>query len=341
MPLDNPNEAFENVIPAAVRRASKRADEKARELGAANVPEEPPADPPTDPATPPAETPPADPPADPATPPAPPSVEPATDWEARYRSLQGKYDAEIPQLRNELSSMRQLIANMEHKPPAPAAEPSRTTTTVVEIPKEEVEAYGEDLIAASQRWAAAKFQPEIEALRNEIAQLRGGQQQMTVDTAHERVHAGLDRDPELANWRQINSDPEFISWLNQVDPFSGAARVALLGQAYANGDAARCGRFFKSFIAEHTATHQPPVSTPTDTPPVGAERPTLESLAAPGRAAGTGPHGGAPAEKRVWTRADITAFYRDCSAGKYAHREADRGRIEADIFAAQSEGRIR
>jgi hypothetical protein len=43
----------------------------------------------------------------------------------------------------------------------------------------------------------------------------------------------------------------------------------------------------------------------------------------------------------VWTNTEISAFYRDVTAGKYRSREADRVRIETDIISAASEGRVR
>jgi hypothetical protein len=326
-PLDN--QEFEAPIPEAVRRQSRRADEIARSIGSVVPGEETPPEPPV-------VEPPAEPPAEPETPPEP-AAPPETDWEQRYRTLQGKYDSEVPQMRNEMRQLRNLIGEMQ----APPAPPAPATTATV-IPDEDVEAYGGDLIAAARRWARSEMESELQQLRSEVAGLKGGQQQLTAQTAHQQVVAALNADPELAGvWEDVNRDQEFLSWLDLRDPFSGEVRGHLLGQAFDRGDSSRVRAFFKSFIAEHTATTRPPAPTPPTPPAAETGRPTLESLAAPGRASGTGPTGGAPAEKRVWTRNQITAFYRDCSTGKYDHREADRIRTEEDIFAAGREGRIR
>jgi hypothetical protein len=45
--------------------------------------------------------------------------------------------------------------------------------------------------------------------------------------------------------------------------------------------------------------------------------------------------------KRVWSRAEITKFYSDVQAGKYKANPERRKALEADIFAAQREKRIR
>jgi len=322
---------YENHIPEAVRRASLLADELAREAGAVD-----PSDEPGDP------TPPV---VEPVVPSIVPPAAPSVDWEQRYNTLQGKYDSEVPQLRGENQSLRHLIAEMQTPAPTPVV-PAKTTTTVV-VPPEDVETFGEDLVTAARRWARMEVAHDIEDLRGEIHQLRGGHQQIKSETTQSRNEAAFDADPELGGvWRQMNFDPKFLAWLAQVDPFAGVPRQGLLNEAATSGDTVRCMRFFKTYLAEHTAVSQPspaPATQTLPTPEVAGARPTLEDLAAPGRSSGGSPagNGGAPAEKRVWTRAEITRFYRDASQGKYAHREAEKQRVENDILAAATEGRIR
>lgn len=352
MPLDNAQE-YANVIPEAVRRQAARAEEIARSIGAAPQPEGEgaPAAPEGTPAAEQVTEPviadggtivaPAAPPA-PATPAAP--AAPTVDWEQRYRTLQGKYDSEIPRLTGQVESLQQIISGMqERRPeptPAPAAPPAQENTTVV-VPQEDVETYGEELVSASRRWARAEVAKEIADLRNEITQLRGAQQQTAQMTTQEHVLNALDNDPSLTGkWRQVNEDPQFIAWLNQVDPFTGQQRKVLLRDAFSRGDVNRTGAFFKAYLAEHTAVTQDPPPAPPIPPEPGAGRPSLEDLAAPGRASGPAP-AGAPAEKRIWSNQDISAFYRDVRRGVYEGREAEKLRLEQDIFAATTEGRIR
>jgi hypothetical protein len=343
MPLDSNAEEYANHIPDAVRRLSQRSDEIAREVGVTNVPgpEEPPAEPET----------PLEPAPEPTAEPAPepePALEPEVDWQQRARTAEGRLSAQaddLRTLRGQVDSLQRLLADVQHQP-APVPTTVVTTAPVdAEIPKEDIEAYGEDLITAARRWAMAEVQPRIQALEGRIATLEGGQQRISQDTLEQRTLNALDADPDIGRvWRKVNDfdqTPEFKDWLDQVDPFTGVSRAALLGQAFSRGDAVRVGNIFKSFIAEHSVTTQPPAPSPAPSAEPAADRPTLESMAAPGRAAGTGLQGGAPVEKRVWTRSEISAFYKDCSQGKYASREQERARLEADIFAAGPEGRIR
>ena len=340
MPLDNSAE-YGNHIPDAVRREAARVDEIARAAGIANVrplegasgePFEP------EPATP-TITEPVEPPV-PITEPTAPGV----DFEAKYNSLRGKYDAEVPRLQGRIESLERLLSNMQAATAAPAA-PAQTTTTVVEVPPEDVAEFGPELVAAARRWARLEMRGELDELRQRLDQMQGHQVQLREETTHERVMSMLDVDQKLAGkWRTVNDDPEFLSWLNETDPFAGVQRLRLLRQAFDQGDHIRVGRFFKTFIAEHTAVNQPPVPpAAAQTPPqeeAGA-RPTLESLAAPGRSTQSGPEPSGASEKRMWTSNQIARFYNDVRKGVYRGREAEQQRTENDIFDAAREGRVR
>jgi len=64
----------------------------------------------------------------------------------------------------------------------------------------------------------------------------------------------------------------------------------------------------------------------------------LMALAAPGRAK-TG-QTSVPPEKPFFNATDISQFYRDKTAGKYAGREADADAIERAFIQAGNEGRV-
>ena len=351
-PADHQQEVF---LPEQVRRQVARADELQRELAGQGDPGDggagggdegnaplPVVEPGSEPAPRASEPP-------PPTPAEPPPAAPAPDndtWERRYRTLQGKYDAEIGGLRGQVAGLERLLATLQAPPAAPQPPPAPPGTPP-KFNEADVELYGEDMLQAAMRAAEAKFMPVIDELRGHIRKLEGGQQTLQGANLQDRVFHELDQDPELAGrWRQLNTDPEFLQWLETTDEYSGLARKIMLGHAYSTGDAMRTGRFFKKYIAEHTV---PPPATPalhTGAPPArqsgNGSAPAgvrLEDLAAPGRAAGPGAGNGAPST-RIWTRPEITAFYRDRTDGKFRGREAEAQRLETDIFAAASEGRI-
>ena len=327
------------VVPEQVRRQAARSEELQRELAAG-------AEPPTEAAPPdggsPTGTEPAAPPA-----PAPAPTPQSADWEQRYRTLQGKYDSETAGLRAQVAGMERLLATMQHPPapPPPAAPPA----TPAGFDAGDVELYGEDFLQAAARAAAAQYQPKIAQLEDTIRQLQGGQSNVSSQLLRDRVFDTLDKDPELAGWQQINTSPEFIAWLQGLDEYSGLSRNDMLQHAYSNGDAVRTGRFFKKYMAEHTV-QSPPAAPQTGRqprPPTGgngyaapASGVRLESLVVPGRAAGgSGGSDGAP-QPRIWSRPEISRFYRDRTDGKFKGREQESDALERDILAATTEGRV-
>lgn len=341
--VDN-TEEYAPKIPAQVRRRARQAEELHRQIleqqsggegegGGQVVQTEPPPEPSQQEPLSPVEA-------------APPPQETQPEWEHRYRTLQGKYDREIAQMRGQVQSLENLIATMRQAPP-PQMPPPESVPEHRFIPEEDVNAYGPELIEASRRWARAEVRGEIDRLNSKIASLETGQQRQQAQVQTSSLEAVLERDPEIGNgvWQRMNHDQDFIQWLQEIDPFSGVTRYVMLNHAYAGGDAERTGRFFKAYIREHTDGGRPPPAQPQTRngnyqPERAGSQPTLEDFAAPGRAPRATPGGGAP-ERRIWTNRDITAFYEDRMRGKFRGREDEAERLERDIFDAASEGRVR
>jgi hypothetical protein len=276
------------------------------------------------------------------------------NYEHRFRVLQGKYNAETKRLRDDNASLNARLANMEElmtriaaQPPAPAAAPPAPPPPAFELPSvspvsaREVEEFGADMLDAASRFTLVKLLPLIKDLSGEVSELRGkvaqAAEQSSVaattvaQSAREKMFAVLDAG--VPEWRNINVDSGFKSWLAEEDAMSGVTRHALLLRAYERNEGQRVLRFFQTYLGESEAGRAAP-------PPNRAPRVNPETLAAPGR----GRTAGAPASqppKLEWTPGDIQAFYADVRAGAFKNNPQERERLEADIFAAQREGRIR
>jgi len=134
----------------------------------------------------------------------------------------------------------------------------------------------------------------------------------------------------LPNWRDINDNQDFQSWLLEVDPLSGISRQTYLDDAQRNQDSRRVASFFTSWqSATGAAVAQPNRSNANS---------ELERQITPGkgRSGGTTPVG----ESKTYTAADLTAFYTKVREGKFEGQKEKRDAIERDIFAAQRDGRI-
>jgi hypothetical protein len=330
-------------LPEQVRRQIERANELSREL--ATEPGE--GDQPTAEALLQDGTTVVEPRSEPRSEPLPvvdPSAAPpvAGEWEQRYRTLQGKYDSEIPQLRAQVQGLERLIATLQAAPsPASPAGP-------LQYDESDVDVYGQDFLDAAARAAAARYEPVIAELQAKLNRLEGGQTNLNAQSLENQMFGALDKDPELIGWRELNQDQRFIQWLQGLDEYAGIPRNDMLQHAYRNGDAMRVGRFFKRYMAEHTVPRPATTAPQTGYPArpngngqmVSAGGARLEDMVVPGRAAGPGGSGNGAQNSRIWSRAEITRFYRDRTAGKFRGREDEATRLEADLFAAEREGRI-
>jgi hypothetical protein len=215
------------------------------------------------------------------------------------------------------------------------------------VKDEEVREFGADLVDVMRRVAREEqgaLLPEIDRRLAPVTQ-RVDQVAQNVQATGQRV-AQNDRqavfallDEKVPGWQTINGDANFLAWLDQIDPFSSQMRGTMLTQALNANDGPRVVAFFDGYLKEHAVVTPPPAPAPAAAP--AAPQRTLDQMVAPGTPR-TGP-AGAPdvSGKRVWTRAEITAFYASTGNGSFKGTPEQRKAMEADIFAAQREGRIR
>lgn len=279
------------------------------------------------------------------------------NWENRFKALKGRYDANEKRTRETLEAYDERMRNMSQqltqatRPKLPGEEVGETPP--VFVTQKEIEDYGADLIDVIKRAAAESIMPMLKPIATEIGQMRARVETTESESGKQfltRMHTTMnDRVP---GWEELNRDPNFIAWTKKPDVYSGLNRQELLQKAWYAGDSNRVAAFFEGFLAEEAAVdpaasqarmaargeqvgHAPP--GPASTPQPAAPRVTLEALAAPGRARAAA---SAPAGKPVWTAEGISQFYMDCASGKFRGREAERAATEADLMAAQREGRI-
>jgi TolA-binding protein len=260
----------------------------------------------------------------------------------RYRTLQGMYNKEVPRLHSqnrELNSrvqhLEQLLASLSAQQSAPQASiPAEKLLT-----DKDVEEYGESL-DVMRRAAMEQVSPmaqRINELENTIRQLQGNlvpQVQAVANrqavSAEQQFWGGLT--DAVPNWREINDNADFQTWLLEVDPLVGITRQTILEDAQRNLEVMRVSNFFKSWLE---ISGQANVAQNTRRSTSANE---LERQIAPGKGRSAGNPTGTTAKN--YTREDINDFFRNVRDGKYRGREAERDRIERDIFAAQREGRI-
>lgn len=261
-------------------------------------------------------------------------------WEHRYKSMKGRYDRAAEQLRalsEQVSSLQSVISTMQATKAAPSSDEAEAAIERLITPEEEND-YGPEFLKVVGKKAKEELLPLIKKYEAKIAQLEGQLQGVGGKIAQDARQQMLEQlEAKVPNWRDINRDETFLQWLQLPDTYSGAIRHELLKAAYERNDTPRVAAFFTGFLAEEAALAPEGGETGRSEPPA---KMSLEKLAAPGRAKSAAATS-APAEKPIFTRAQIAKFYAEATAGKYRGREAERDRLEAQIFSAEREGRIR
>jgi uncharacterized protein (DUF885 family) len=310
-------------LPRAVIEAERKAEEALQRLQAARQPQQSQADeaqPPTDPQPPTpdaaSETP--APAADPApAPTATPPGEGDDKWEARYKTLHGKYNAEVPRLHAALKERDSKLNSLTEEVEALKAAVSNPRESLIK--PEEVNEFGEplvDLIRRAARDEMAAKDAEIAALKREVESVKTS----TVENKEVSFYDKLNS--QVPDWMAINDDPDFHAWLGEVDDLTGALRQEILSAAEGKRDADRVARFFKAFkkvqetkSAAATASldsQVAPVASRVDEPPKG---------------------------KKIWTRAEIADFYARDRRGELTEEQS--AAIDKEVQLAIRERRVR
>ena len=289
------------------------------------------------------------------TAPTPQAPQPQTqeDWEHQFRSLKGRYDRDADEkrrLNQQIVDMQRLMAQIG--PPPNASEGSGVRFNTAPPPpgkrvtQKEVDEYGQELMDVMGRRAAEVYEPILQQVMGELQQVKrqvGGVQNSVVFDARVKMYDDLAR--EVPNWDAVNNSPQFAQWLDQVDPISRKQRRNFLNEAHNSNQTGQVVDIFRSFLS--TLAPNGPANGQGQAPGNGAgysqstastPQFDLMAYAAPGRAK-TG-QTTVPPEKPVFSATDISQFYRDKTAGKYAGRETDADAIERAMIEAGKEGRV-
>ena len=275
------------------------------------------------------------------TPPAPePSPEPAPTtqvassdvssevpeekWEHKYRRLQGKYDAEVPRLHQQVKELQAALQQMQHQvqqappppPPETPAEPERY------VSDEDVANYGEDFVDIQRRItldATRELRKQVEELKTQLAQQ--GSQVQSVSFEARLLKA-------VPDFEQINADPAWIEWLNEVDPLIRGPRRAIAQQAFVAGDV----EAVKSYVDLWRKSQ-----APAQPAPAVSRQQELQRQVQPSRASASAPSSGA---KKTYTLGEAEALFNRIQHLTAQGRIDEAKRLDAEISAAYAEGRI-
>jgi len=238
-------------------------------------------------------------------------------WEHRFKVLTGKYSAEVPRLAADNRELKNQLKFLEKQ--LEDLKSGKATEKQSYVKPEEVEEFGEpliDLIRRAAREEVAAKEAEIDALKAKIDAFDSRTSKVVEVDFFEQL--GKD----VPDWVAINDDKNFHKWLDGYDELTGVRRQEMLSQAEQDRDARRVANFFKAFKKAGQSWA------------ANASR-KLESQVVPESNQAVKPQPG----KKIWTTQEIAKFYASVRSGNISDKDAVA--IEAEIHAAQLEGRIR
>lgn len=248
-------------------------------------------------------------------------------WQQKYRTLKGMYDAEVPRLH---SQVKELTARMEHlQRDAEVKKPEAKPTYVPEqlVTDEDVQAFGEDLIEVQRKVArevAGEFRRDLDSLKAENEELR--KQLTTTGTQVSEASFEQRLHRLVPNFQEVNADPKWIEWLDEVDPLIRAPRKVVAQEAFNRADAEGVKYYVDLFLKS---------AGPVATNSKAAE---LERQIQPNRSAAATSQ---PSPKgRNFTNADIEKMFQKAADLSGRGRIEEALKLEAEIDAAYMEGRV-
>lgn len=282
-----------------------------------------PAEPPQDPQPAPAEPKPVE--------PTPTPTEPVVaeeKWEQKYKTLKGMYDAEVPRLHADMRDLKAQVDNLRKAAETKPAEQAKPAVAEKLVTDADVEAFGSDLIEVQRKVArevAAEFRGELDAMRAENGKLR--EQLNSTDT--QVSEAGFEQRlyRMVPDFAAVNADPQWINWLNEIDPLLRAPRSSVAQQAFNRGDAEGVAHYVSLF--RQTISSVEPTADKTN---------ELELQIQPNRSATSTPPNSQ--KGKMYTNADIEKMFRKATdLGIRGQTDAAK-KLEAEIDAAFMEGRV-
>lgn len=236
-------------------------------------------------------------------------------WEARYKTLNGKYSAEVPRLHAALKERESTLKSLTDEVEALKRSVSKESL----VKPEEVQEYGEPLVDLMRRAAREEMSAkdaELESLKRKVDSF----EVKTVANNEASFYENLASN--VPDWMAINDDPAFHAWLAEYDDLTGYQRQQILSEAEGKRDAVRVAKFFNTYKQVQNKT-------------AASASNSLESQVAPVSSKADVPQQG----KKLWTRAEVADFYARSRRGAFTEAQADA--IETDIQLALGEGRIR
>lgn len=280
-------------------------------------------------------------PAEPEEPPAPEGSQPSKPsepsgkddeslWEHKYHRLQGKYDAEVPRLHQQIKDLSGMVDALKQEVENAKAAPQPETPPEPEklVTDADIEEYGEAFVDLQRRIAREEFGKDLSALRQENAQLREMLERTGSQIGEMTFNQKLLQ--AVPDFEAVNADPRWVAWLDEYDPIIRAPRRAVAQDAFNREDAEAVADYVRLFKS------QLPQEAPKAAKP--SRKAEVERQVQPDRASSNNTPRSQTA--RTYTTRQIESMFKKVAELGSKGRIDEAAKLEKEIDSAYREGRV-
>lgn len=257
----------------------------------------------------------------------------ADEFEQKYKTLRGKYDAEVPRLHQQVRDLNgkldELAKSMEAKPEPPTKSKEKVSY-VTDADRAE---FGEELIDVQRRVAQEVSQEYTERMEQQDAVIQKLQEQLAKTgndvgemSFTQRLHSVV---PDFA---EIDNDERWVAWLNEHDPMLRGPRRDQAAAAFQAGDA--------EAVLHYVNLFKESISEP-ETAPRQQRQTELEKQVAPNRSANSVRTQSANQNSKIYSPKEVDNAWTKVRTLNTKGKYADAEKLEAELTAAYMEGRVR
>ena len=240
-------------------------------------------------------------------------AEEAKKWEQRFKSLQGKYNAEVPRLSKKIRELEEELQRMKQTRDNRSDEKRPPEKRYLDPELEGM--FGDEQIEFTSRVAKGIGEEMIGKIKNEVDAVKRNIFNMTLRQKVEDID-------------ELENDPQFIEWMKtHSDPISGFSYYALFANAYENCDPIRAARIIEAYRGK------------TDKAAAKPQEEASEFNLEPGGAQGSSGAETAEVEELLarLSPEKIATIYRERATGKLRHLDEQAWRrIEERIHKART-----
>ena len=257
----------------------------------------------------------------------------ADEFEQKYKTLRGKYDAEVPRLHQQVRDLNgkldELAKSMEAKPEPPTKSKEKVSY-VTDADRAE---FGEELIDVQRRVAQEVSQEYTERMEQQDAVIQKLQEQLAKTgndvgemSFTQRLHSVV---PDFA---EIDNDERWVAWLNEHDPMLRGPRRDQAAAAFQAGDV--------EAVLHYVNLFKESISEP-ETAPRQQRQTELEKQVAPNRSANSVRTQSANQNSKIYSPKEVDNAWTKVRTLNTKGKYADAEKLEAELTAAYMEGRVR